>query len=87
VYVAVIYFILCFVCGRLFLLEEFSKSFYLFAAVCKGDPFCFVVQRFSVCVCFFFVEEGFSDNVCVILFSVWYGLMVFISVFFFFFAG
>jgi hypothetical protein len=55
-----VYSVLCFVCERppLFAcLKKFSNSSYLFAAVCEGNPFCFLVLRVSVC--FIFVVRWF----------------------------
>jgi hypothetical protein len=47
----------CVVC----VLTQFSNSPYFFAAVCKGDRFCFVVLWVSV---FCFCGEGYFDRLC-----------------------
>jgi hypothetical protein len=57
---ALIYFVLCFVCEKPFLFPRFEKlgnSSYFFAAICKYGPSCHVVLGVSVYALFFVVVE------------------------------
>jgi hypothetical protein len=46
-------------------MKEFGDYSYLFAIVCKGDPFCFVALRISVYILLLW-ESVFLNQVCVI---------------------